>query len=74
MAQNLVVPSRAESMPYIVLEGLGAGKTGDRKPRRRHSGGARRRTAQPLLTPGDRAVACRVMAEAMTDAGLGTPR
>ncbi|MFL5018342.1 MAG: glycosyltransferase family 4 protein [Rhizobium sp.] len=27
MAQNLVVPSRAEAMPYIVLEGLGAGKT-----------------------------------------------
>jgi glycosyltransferase involved in cell wall biosynthesis len=27
MSQNLVVPSRAEAMPYIVLEGLGAGKT-----------------------------------------------
>lgn len=27
MAQNLVVPSRAEAMPYIVLEGLAAGKT-----------------------------------------------
>jgi glycosyltransferase involved in cell wall biosynthesis len=27
MSQNLVVPSRAEAMPYIVLEGLAAGKT-----------------------------------------------
>jgi glycosyltransferase involved in cell wall biosynthesis len=27
MSQNVVVPSRAEAMPYIVLEGLGAGKT-----------------------------------------------
>ncbi|OCJ18295.1 glycosyl transferase [Rhizobium sp. AC44/96] len=27
MAQNLVVPSRAEALPYIVLEGLAAGKT-----------------------------------------------
>jgi glycosyltransferase involved in cell wall biosynthesis len=27
MGQNIVVPSRAEAMPYIVLEGLGAGKT-----------------------------------------------
>ncbi|WP_454848974.1 glycosyltransferase family 4 protein [Rhizobium binxianense] len=27
MAQNLIVPSRAEALPYIVLEGLGAGKT-----------------------------------------------
>ncbi|TCU17279.1 glycosyltransferase family 4 protein [Rhizobium sullae] len=27
MSQNLVVPSRAEAMPYIILEGLGAGKT-----------------------------------------------
>jgi glycosyltransferase involved in cell wall biosynthesis len=27
MSQTVVVPSRAESMPYIVLEALGAGKT-----------------------------------------------
>ena len=26
MSQNVVVPSRAESMPYIVLEALAAGK------------------------------------------------
>ena len=36
LAHTVVVPSRAESMPYIVLEAVAAGMPADRHPSRRH--------------------------------------
>ena len=47
LAELVVVPSRAEAMPYIVLETLAAGKTDDRHRRRRHTGNFRRRFPCP---------------------------
>ena len=47
LAELIVVPSRAEAMPYIVLETLAAGKTDDRDLRRRHSGDFRLRLPCP---------------------------
>jgi glycosyltransferase involved in cell wall biosynthesis len=68
MAQNLVVPSRAEAMPYIVLEGLGAGKTviASRVGGIPEVLGA---NSPALVTPGDSDDLARVMAEALTVPG-----
>ncbi|MBB3310817.1 glycosyltransferase involved in cell wall biosynthesis [Rhizobium sp. BK196] len=68
MAQNLVVPSRAEAMPYIVLEGLGAGKTviASRVGGIPEVLGA---DSPALVTPGDSDDLARVMAEALTVPG-----
>jgi glycosyltransferase involved in cell wall biosynthesis len=68
MAQNLVVPSRAEAMPYIVLEGLGAGKTviASRVGGIPEVLGA---DSPALVAPGDSDDLARVMAEALTVPG-----
>ncbi|MFS8144646.1 glycosyltransferase [Rhizobium sp. BR 249] len=65
MAQNLVVPSRAEAMPYIVLEGLGAGKTIIAS----RVGGIPEvlgKDSPALVEPGNSADLARVMAEALS--------
>jgi len=64
MSQNVVVPSRAEAMPYIVLEALGAGKTVIAS----RVGGipeALGKESAALVTPGDATDLARVMAEAL---------
>jgi glycosyltransferase involved in cell wall biosynthesis len=64
MSQNLVVPSRAEAMPYIVLEGLGAGKTIIAT----RVGGipeALGRDSPALVNPGDSDDLARAMADAI---------
>jgi glycosyltransferase involved in cell wall biosynthesis len=64
MSQNLVVPSRAEAMPYIVLEGLGAGKTIIAT----RVGGipeALGKDSLALVAPGDADDLARVMADAI---------
>ncbi|WP_431321989.1 glycosyltransferase [Rhizobium sp. YTU87027] len=64
MSQNLVVPSRAEAMPYIVLEGLGAGKTIIAT----RVGGipeALGRNSPALVNPGDSDDLARAMADAI---------
>ena len=70
MAQNLVVPSRAEAMPYIVLEGLGAGKTIIAS----RVGGIPEvlgKDSSALVAPGDAGDLARVMAEAIAKPGWG---
>lgn len=65
MSQILVVPSRAEAMPYIVLEGLAAGKTIVAS----RVGGipeALGKTSAALVEPGNSDDLARVMAEALT--------
>lgn len=68
MAQNLVVPSRAEAMPYIVLEGLGAGKTivASRVGGIPEVLGA---NSAALVKPGDADDLARVMAETLSIPG-----
>ena len=51
LGRTLVVPSRAEAMPYIVLETLAAGKTMVATVGRRHSGDLRRRIRQRWSIP-----------------------
>ncbi|MBX4874484.1 glycosyltransferase [Rhizobium bangladeshense] len=68
MAQNLVVPSRAEAMPYIVLEGLGAGKTIIAS----RVGGIPEvlgKDSPALVEPGNSDDLARVMAEALSTLG-----
>ncbi|MBX4869684.1 MULTISPECIES: glycosyltransferase [Rhizobium] len=68
MAQNLVVPSRAEAMPYIVLEGLGAGKTIIAS----RVGGIPEvlgKDSPALVEPGNSDDLARVMAEALSTPG-----
>ncbi|APO67121.1 glycosyltransferase [Rhizobium mongolense] len=68
MAQNLVVPSRAEAMPYIILEGLGAGKTVIAS----RVGGIPEvlgRSSPALVAPDNADDLARVMADALTTPG-----
>jgi glycosyltransferase involved in cell wall biosynthesis len=70
MSQNVVVPSRAEAMPYIVLEALGAGKTIIAS----RVGGipeALGKDSAALVTAGDPDDLARVMAEALSTPGWG---
>ncbi|MBP1850666.1 glycosyltransferase family 4 protein [Rhizobium halophytocola] len=68
LADIIVVPSRAEAMPYIVLEALGAGKTviASRVGGIPEVLGA---DSRALVNPGDTDDFARVMAEAATDDG-----
>jgi glycosyltransferase involved in cell wall biosynthesis len=64
MSDKVIVPSRAEAMPYIVLEALGAGKTVIAS----RVGGipeALGKESAALVTPGDATDLARVMAEAL---------
>jgi glycosyltransferase involved in cell wall biosynthesis len=67
-SQTVIVPSRAESMPYIVLEALAAGKTVIASD----VGGISEVLAKgspALVPPGDSDALARVMAESLTDTG-----
>jgi glycosyltransferase involved in cell wall biosynthesis len=68
MAEIVVVPSRAEAMPYIVLEALAAGKVviASRVGGIPEILGA---TSRALAVPGDSADLARIMVEAATTAG-----
>lgn len=68
LARTVVVPSRAEAMPYIVLEALAAG----RPVIASRVGGipeALGRDSAALVEPGDAASLARVMAQAVEDPG-----
>ncbi len=70
MSDNVVVPSRAEAMPYIVLEALGAGKTVIAS----RVGGIPEvlgKDSSALVAPGDAGDLARVMAEAIAKPGWG---
>ena len=70
MSDNVVVPSRAEAMPYIVLEALGAGKTVIAS----RVGGIPEvlgKDSSALVAPGDAGDLARVMAEAIAQPGWG---
>jgi glycosyltransferase involved in cell wall biosynthesis len=67
-SQTVIVPSRAESMPYIVLEALAAGKTVIASD----VGGISEvlgKGSPALVSPGDSDALARVMAESLTDTG-----
>ena len=51
LGRLLVVPSRAESLPYIVLEAAAAGASADRHAGRRHSRNFRARHARSSSSP-----------------------
>jgi len=70
MSDKVVVPSRAEAMPYIVLEALGAGKTVIAS----RVGGIPEvlgRDSPALVTAGDSGDLARVMAAALARPGWG---
>lgn len=67
-AQHVVVPSRAESMPYIVLETLAAGKTLIAS----HVGGIPEimgNDCTALVEPGNAEILAQAMARSITEAG-----
>ncbi len=66
LARTVVVPSRAEAMPYIVLEALAAQKTDRRQPRRRDSE-VLGSDSEALAIPGDARDLSRIMAETLAD-------
>ncbi len=71
MSDTVVVPSRAEAMPYIVLEALGAGKTVIAS----RVGGvpeALGTESEALVEPGNAEDLARVMTKAITTQGWGT--
>lgn len=70
MSDTVVVPSRAEAMPYIVLEALGAGKTVIAS----RIGGIPEvlgEASEALATPGDAEELASIMAKAVTTPGWG---
>jgi glycosyltransferase involved in cell wall biosynthesis len=67
-SQTVIVPSRAESMPYIVLEALAAGKTVIASD----VGGISEvlgKQSRALVTPGDSDALAKIMAESVTEPG-----
>ena len=66
LGRLLVAPSRAESLPYIILEAAAAAVPMITTERRRHPGGVRPQAAR-LVPPGDAAALARAIAAALGD-------